>query len=54
MDDINASVETLKGRGVTFEDEPHLIAKMEDHDLWMAFFKDSEANTLALMCEVRG
>jgi methylmalonyl-CoA/ethylmalonyl-CoA epimerase len=53
VDDINAAVETLKSRGVTFDDEPHLIAKMPDHDLWMAFFKDSEGNTLALMCEVR-
>ena len=54
VDDLNAAVETLKSRGVSFEDEPHLIAKMEDHDLWIAFFKDSEGNTLALMCEVRG
>jgi methylmalonyl-CoA/ethylmalonyl-CoA epimerase len=52
VNDINAAVETLKRRGVTFDDEPHLIAKMPDHDLWMAFFKDSEGNTLALMCEV--
>ena len=51
--DINASYEALKKRGVQFIDQPHLIAKMEDHDLWMVFFRDSEGNTLALMCEVR-
>ena len=38
--------------GVRFEDEPHVIAKMPDHDLWMTFFRDSEQNLLALMSEV--
>ena len=52
VDDINASVETLKKRGAEFVDKPHLIAKLEDHDLWMVFLKDTEANTLALMSEV--
>lgn len=50
--DINASFDTLKKRGVEFIDQPHLIAKMEDHDLWMVFFRDTEGNTLALMCEM--
>ena len=50
--DINASYATLKGRGVEFIDEPHLIARMPDHDLWMVFLRDSEGNTLALMSEV--
>jgi catechol 2,3-dioxygenase-like lactoylglutathione lyase family enzyme len=53
VSDINASYEALTGRGVEFIDQPHLIAKMEDHDLWMVFFRDSEANTLALMCELK-
>ena len=50
--DINASFDTLQKRGVEFIDQPHLIAKMEDHDLWMVFFRDTEGNTLALMCEM--
>ena len=37
---------------VRFEGEPHLIAKMPTHDLWMAFFRDSEQNLLALICEM--
>lgn len=53
VDDIRAAHETLTARGVTFESAPHLIAKMPDHELWMAFFYDSEANMLALMSEVR-
>ena len=51
--DIHVTHAALRGRGVVFEGEPHLIAKMPDHDLFMAFFKDSEGNQLALMSEVR-
>jgi len=51
--DINATFATLKGRDVDFIDEPHLIARMPDHDLWMVFFRDTEGNTLGLMSEVR-
>jgi len=29
-----------------------LVAPMPDHDLWLADFKDSEGNLLALMSEV--
>ena len=52
VSDLNASYAALKRRGVDFIDAPHLIAKMPDHDLWMAFFHDSEDNTLAMMSEV--
>ena len=51
--DIRQATATLKSRGVAFEDEPHLIAKMPDHELWMAFFRDAERNLLGLMSEVR-
>jgi len=51
--DINAAHRQMKAQNVHFEDEPHLIAKMPDHDLWMTFFRDSEQNLLALMSEVR-
>ncbi len=54
VDDLGAAFATLSSRGVVFEDKPHPIAKMPDHELWMAFFRDSEANMLALMSEVRG
>ena len=43
----------MQSRGVQFVDEPHLIARMADHELWMAFFRDSEGNLLGLMSEVR-
>jgi hypothetical protein len=50
---LDAAYGALKAKDVEFIDAPHLIAKMPDHDLWMAFLKDSEGNTLALMCEKR-
>lgn len=50
--DIHAAHGKLKETGVQFEDEPHLVAKMPSHDLWMTFFRDSEGNLLALMSEV--
>jgi len=50
--DIQAAYGKLKEGGVHFEDEPHLIARMPTHDLWMTFFRDSEGNLLALMSEV--
>jgi methylmalonyl-CoA/ethylmalonyl-CoA epimerase len=54
VDDLDRAYADLRGRGVDFRDEPHLIAKMPDHELWMAFFRDGEGNTLALMHEKRG
>jgi methylmalonyl-CoA/ethylmalonyl-CoA epimerase len=50
--DIHAAYGKMKESGVHFEDEPHMIARMPTHDLWMTFFRDSEGNLLALMSEV--
>lgn len=50
--DIRTAYAKLKENGVRFEEEPHLIAKMPTHDLWMAFFRDSEENLMALMSEI--
>ena len=41
----------LESRGVHFETKPMLVAPMATHDLWLAEFRDSESNVLALMCE---
>jgi methylmalonyl-CoA/ethylmalonyl-CoA epimerase len=43
----------LVQRNVKTEGEPHVVAKMPDHDLWLAEFRDSEGNIMALMAEVR-
>lgn len=53
VNDIQATCAALKSRGAAFIDDPHLIAKMPDHDLWMVFLKDTEDNTIGIMCEVR-
>ncbi len=50
--DITVAHETLTERGVVFDVEPHFLVDMEDHELGLAAFKDSEENQLTLMCEV--
>jgi predicted enzyme related to lactoylglutathione lyase len=52
--DIDAAHQALAARGVTFVSKPHLVHRATDHELWMAFFHDSEDNTLALMTRKRG
>ena len=51
--DIQSAYATLAARGVSFKEKPALVAKMPDHDLWMAFFEDPDGNLLALMGEIR-
>jgi catechol 2,3-dioxygenase-like lactoylglutathione lyase family enzyme len=53
VDDIAATRMAMESRGVRFEDEPHLIAKLPDHELWMTFFRDPDGSLLALMEERR-
>jgi methylmalonyl-CoA/ethylmalonyl-CoA epimerase len=50
--DIQGAYQTLRERNVSFEDEPHVVARMPDHDLWMCFFRDPDDNVFALMAEV--
>jgi len=52
VEDIERVYETFKARGVEFIVKPHLVAPMPTYDLWLADFKDSEGNILALMSEV--
>ena len=51
--DIEGATKALKAKGVSFDEEPHLIAEMPDHELWMAGLRDSEGNLLCLMEEKR-
>lgn len=53
VDDIQASHQALVAKGVPFATAPHMIARMPDHELWLADFEDTEGNTAALMSEVR-
>lgn len=49
--DIRAAHGELLAKGVKFRDEPHLVAKLPDREIWMAFFEDGEGNTLAITSE---
>jgi len=49
--EIQQAHRALLERGVTFEGDPHLVARMPDHNLWMAVFRDPDRNMLAIMSE---
>lgn len=58
--DLQGAVADLRRRGVRIIAEPHMIYSHEDGTLgpagseeWMAFFEDSEANTVGLVSRVR-
>ena len=53
VDDIVKAHDLLASRGAVFVEKPHVVARLPDHDLWLASFRDSEGNLLALMSEVR-
>jgi methylmalonyl-CoA/ethylmalonyl-CoA epimerase len=53
VDDLDSAYEELRGRGIEFVDEPHLITRMPDHELWMVFFRDPDGNLQGLMAEKR-
>ncbi|GGF18529.1 hypothetical protein GCM10010954_16630 [Halobacillus andaensis] len=50
-DDIEQTYEALKEKGVSFIDEPHVVAKMDHSETWMTFFEDTDGNVHALMSE---
>lgn len=51
--DVAATHAAIVARGARNEHEPRLIAKMPDHDLWMAFVRDPDGNMIGMMSEVR-
>lgn len=52
VDDIQAAFHVLSTRGVVFHGPSHEIGKLGDIAVWMAFFTDSEGNTVAIQSEV--
>jgi methylmalonyl-CoA/ethylmalonyl-CoA epimerase len=53
VEDLPAVHAHLASQGVDFMQAPHLVARMPDHDLWLAFFRDPDHNVIGLMSEVR-
>jgi catechol 2,3-dioxygenase-like lactoylglutathione lyase family enzyme len=51
--DINQAWRALEARGVKLEHEPHVVARMPDHDLWICAIRDPENNLVELMSEVK-
>ena len=51
--DIDAFLADAKAKNVSIHQEPNVIARMPDHDLWLMWIKDSEGNLLGIMEERR-
>ena len=51
--DIDALLADAKAKNVSIHQEPNVIARMPDHDLWLMWIKDSEGNLLGIMEERR-
>jgi len=49
--DIDAAHAELERRGAEFLRGPHLVARLDAIEVWMAFFEDTEGNTLAITSE---
>lgn len=52
VDAVDVMAEVLAQRGVRFERQPELVARLPDREIWMAFFRDPDGNLLALMSEI--
>ena len=52
VEELKAACATLTERGVQIEEGPNLVANMGTYDLWLASFRDSENNVLAMMSHV--
>ncbi len=53
VDDLQAAWNEALVKGAKAHKEPHLVAKMPDHELWMAFLRDPDQRLAGLMSEVR-
>jgi methylmalonyl-CoA/ethylmalonyl-CoA epimerase len=51
--DLEGTHAALQSRGVEIAQAPHMVARMPDHELWLAFVKDPDGNLLGLMEEKR-
>lgn len=49
---IEVSSKAIKNNGAKFLQEPQLVAKMVDHDLWMGFIRDPDENLVGIMAEL--
>jgi methylmalonyl-CoA/ethylmalonyl-CoA epimerase len=50
--DIHGTFASLRGKGVQFLAEPHVVNRTPRSELWLAEFADPDGNQLALMSDV--
>ena len=53
VDDIKATHARMKAAGAQSIEEPHIVAKMNDIEVWIGFVSDGQGNSVGLMSEVR-
>lgn len=53
VEGIETVHDELSAKGVSFVEAPRVIARVENRDVWLAVFRDSEENLVGLM-EERG
>lgn len=52
VDDIQAAHRALSTKGAEFLQPPRAVHRTDTQELWLAFFRDLDGHTLALMSEV--
>ncbi len=52
VSDIKFFCSQLKQKGIVFEREPQLVAKMDEHNLWIGFLRDPDENLIGIMAEI--
>jgi methylmalonyl-CoA/ethylmalonyl-CoA epimerase len=50
--DIHEAYAALSDKNVAFIQNPQLVAKMPDHELWMGFIRDPDLNLIGIMAEL--
>ena len=51
--DVEGTQRAILDRGGINHEDPHLIARMPDHELWIGFVRDPDNNLIGLMEEKR-
>jgi len=52
VSDIKKAHETIKSIGATSLEEPHIIARMNGREIWIAAVSDGQGNTVSLMSDI--
>ena len=52
VSDIKKAHETIKSFGAPSLEEPHIIARMNGREIWIAAVSDGQGNTVSLMSDV--